>query len=59
MVQLLVLTAPPCPLLSAPLARRCLQVRPDKPFRLALGSFIEDYANRVEIVQREWPPPAA
>lgn len=26
-------------------------VRPDKPFRLALGSFIEDYANRVEIVQ--------
>ena len=31
----------------------CLQVRPDKPFRLALGSFIEDYANRVEIVQRE------
>lgn len=30
-----------------------LQVRPDKPFRLALGSFIEDYANRVEIVQRE------
>jgi WD repeat-containing protein 68 len=26
-------------------------VRPDKKFRLALGSFIEDYNNRVEIVQ--------
>ena len=33
--------------------RRCLQVRPDRPFRLALGSFIEDYNNRVEIIQRE------
>ena len=31
----------------------CPQVRPDRPFRLALGSFIEDYANRVEIIQRE------
>ncbi|PSC74360.1 WD repeat-containing LWD1 isoform B [Micractinium conductrix] len=26
-------------------------VRPDRPFRLALGSFIEDYNNRVEIIQ--------
>lgn len=25
-------------------------VRPDKPFRLAIGSYIEDYNNRVEIV---------
>jgi WD repeat-containing protein 68 len=25
--------------------------RPDKPFRLAIGSFLEDYTNRVEIVQ--------
>lgn len=30
-----------------------LQVRPDRPFRLAVGSFIEDYNNRVEIIQRE------
>lgn len=29
------------------------QVRPDRPFRLAVGSFIEDYNNRVEIIQRE------
>ena len=27
-----------------------MQIRPDKPFRLAIGSFIEDYNNRVEIV---------
>lgn len=27
-----------------------LQVRPDKPYRLAVGSFIEDYNNRVEII---------
>lgn len=26
-------------------------VRPDKPFRLAAGSFVEDYTNSVEIVQ--------
>lgn len=26
-------------------------VRPDKPFRLAIGSFLEDYTNKVEIVQ--------
>jgi WD repeat-containing protein 68 len=26
-------------------------VRPDKKFRLALGSFLEDYTNKVEIVQ--------
>ncbi|KAI3425781.1 hypothetical protein D9Q98_007756 [Chlorella vulgaris] len=25
--------------------------RPDKPFRLAVGSFIDDYANKVEIIQ--------
>eukprot|EP01098_Paradermamoeba_levis_P003769 TRINITY_DN1673_c0_g3_i1.p1 TRINITY_DN1673_c0_g3~~TRINITY_DN1673_c0_g3_i1.p1 ORF type:complete len:373 (-),score=103.21 TRINITY_DN1673_c0_g3_i1:202-1185(-) len=25
--------------------------RPDKPFRLAIGSFLEDYTNKVEIVQ--------
>lgn len=26
-------------------------VRPDQRFRLALGSFVEDYTNRVEVVQ--------
>jgi hypothetical protein len=31
----------------------CTQVRPDKPFRLAVGSFVEDYNNRVEIITRE------
>lgn len=45
---------PPClEALHASCLPMWLQVRPDKPFRLALGSFIEDYANRVEIVQRE------
>lgn len=37
-------------------SRRCvppLQSRPDKPFRLAVGSFIDDYANKVEIIQCE------
>jgi hypothetical protein len=29
------------------------QVRPDKPFRLAVGSFKEDTHNQVEIIQRE------
>jgi DDB1- and CUL4-associated factor 7 len=28
-----------------------MQIRADKPFRLALGSFIEDYNNRVEILR--------
>ena len=28
------------------------QNRPDKPFRLAVGSFVEDYPNRVDIVAR-------
>ena len=32
--------------------------RPDRPFRLAVGSFIEDYNNRVEILQRERGPGA-
>jgi WD repeat-containing protein 68 len=32
-----------------------LQMRPDKPFRLAVGSFIEDYNNRVEILTRTKP----
>jgi hypothetical protein len=27
-------------------------LRPDRPFRLAVGSFVEDYQNRVEVVQR-------
>lgn len=27
-----------------------MQIRPDKPFRLAVGSFIEDFNNRVELV---------
>jgi len=26
-------------------------VRPDQPFRLAVGSFLEDYNNKVEIIQ--------
>ena len=26
------------------------QVRPDKPFRLGIGSFVEEYSNKVEIV---------
>ena len=26
------------------------QIRPDKPFRLVVGSFIEDYNNRVEVI---------
>ena len=44
----------PPPTTAAPAtARLLLQVRPDKPFRLAVGSFIEDYANRVDIIQRE------
>jgi len=30
-----------------------LQVRPDKPYRLAVGSFKEDTHNYVEIIQRE------
>ena len=29
------------------------QNRPDTPFRLAVGSFIEDYGNRIDIVSRE------
>ena len=28
------------------------QNRPDKPFRLAVGSFVEDFPNRVDIVAR-------
>lgn len=27
-----------------------LQVRADKPFRLAIGSFVEEYSNKVEII---------
>jgi WD repeat-containing protein 68 len=29
--------------------------RPDRPFRLAVGSFIEDYSNRVQVVQLQTP----
>jgi WD repeat-containing protein 68 len=29
--------------------------RPDRPFRLAVGSFIEDYSNRVQVVQLNSP----
>ncbi|KAL4423317.1 hypothetical protein ABPG77_006112 [Micractinium sp. CCAP 211/92] len=37
---------------SASLVYSCgWSVRPDRPFRLAVGSFIEDYNNRVEIIQ--------
>lgn len=37
---------------SASLVYSCAwSVRPDRPFRLAVGSFIEDYNNRVEILQ--------
>jgi len=35
-------------------AARDSQVRSDKPFRLAVGTFKEDTSNTVEIVQREW-----
>lgn len=34
-----------------------LQVRPDKRYRLAVGSFKEDTHNYVEIIQREWSSP--
>lgn len=43
------MTIPRAPL-TAVLSPIPLQIRPDKPFRLAIGSFIEDYNNRVEIV---------
>lgn len=46
------------PALHALLLCWWVQVRPDKPFRLAVGSFIEDYSNRVEILQRESLPGA-
>lgn len=29
-----------------------MQVRADKPYRLAVGSFVEDYNNKVEIITR-------
>jgi hypothetical protein len=32
---------------------RHAQSRPDKPYRLAVGSFIDDYANKVELLHRE------
>lgn len=41
------------PTLLLPLSLALLQVRPDKPFRLAVGSYIEDYNNRVDIIARE------
>lgn len=28
--------------------------RPDAPLRLAVGSFVEDYSNRVDVLQCEW-----
>lgn len=43
----------PAPPPSAIAAWRPLQVRPDKPFRLAVGSYVEDLNNRVEIISRE------
>lgn len=43
-----------CTTICHPLNTRlaCTQVRKDKKFRLGVGSFIEDYHNRVDIISR-------
>jgi hypothetical protein len=42
-----------CSCVDDPTALLVLQVRGDKRYRLAVGSFKEDTNNQVEIIQRE------